>query len=275
MNNFETEKLKDMILAPYMQVATALIGKSRKIGGNQFRHTWAAVGILIDHKVIDSVILKAAMLHDLKEDAPEAYNPEYIRSIDADGFRVVELVDELSVNLEFETKDEYLYRVMVNGTPEAKIIKLADRISNLTDIQLGTFNIEKVYKTLEETRKFILPYAANININMFNEIKDLIDTRTKYVHRTIELIVEKVIDNLVDHMQKLRMEANEKISNLSSLSMSDIQKILSSSHEERKIIQEHLCGEIVEFNTIVDSVVDNIIYNLKTDLISKRINPYY
>jgi hypothetical protein len=34
----ETEKLKNLILAPYIVKATTLIGKQRDVGGNQFRH---------------------------------------------------------------------------------------------------------------------------------------------------------------------------------------------------------------------------------------------
>ena len=42
--------LKNLVLAPYMLKATALIGVSRKCGGNQFRHQFATLGILFDYK---------------------------------------------------------------------------------------------------------------------------------------------------------------------------------------------------------------------------------
>ncbi|MCL2039598.1 MAG: hypothetical protein FWG85_04115 [Bacteroidetes bacterium] len=201
MDNFETNKLNSMVIAPYIQVATALIGKTRKIGGNQFRHNWSTLGILIDHKIIDAPILKASVIHDLKEDAPESYYPGQIKLIDADGNKVVELVEELSIGID-ETKAMYLERVIQRGTEEAKIIKLADRISNLIDIQLGIFDVYKIRQTLDETEKYILPFAKNINENMYLEMSDLITSRTRYVKRTIELIANGVIDRLKDIIRK-------------------------------------------------------------------------
>ena len=197
MDNFETNILQSIQLAPYIQVATALIGKARKIGGNQFRHNWATLGILIDHKMLEPVILKAGVIHDLKEDAPMDYYPEQIRLIDSDGSRVVELVEELSVRGS-ESKIIYLQRVMLEGSREAKIIKLADRISNLIDIQLGTFDIVKVKQTLAETKDYILPYAKEINENMYLEMADLVTSRTKYVQQTIEVITKGVLEQLKD-----------------------------------------------------------------------------
>ena len=38
MNSQQMQKLSDMRLAPYMQLATGLIGKARHAGGNMFRH---------------------------------------------------------------------------------------------------------------------------------------------------------------------------------------------------------------------------------------------
>ena len=55
--NMDTEtmqQLADMRLAPYMQLATQLIGKVRYAGGNMFRHQIDTMGILIDYGYIDS-----------------------------------------------------------------------------------------------------------------------------------------------------------------------------------------------------------------------------
>lgn len=274
MENFQKDVLGNIVLAPYLQAATALIGKSRRVGGNQFRHTWATVGILIDHKIIDSVILKAAVLHDLKEDAEEEYFPEAIKNFDSDGYRVVELIEELSINPEFETKAEYLQRVMINGSPEAKIIKLADRISNLTDIQLGTFSIEKVCRTIDETKMYILPYAKDINANMAHEIEDLVNSREQYLERTIKFIVTKAIDVLIEHTSHVLEEVNTEATNLLSRSMQDIQNIIhSNTEEDRKKIQANISDEIMRFNNVVTDIVTGITSDLQTELISQKINP--
>ena len=56
-------------LAPYIVKATALIGVKRRAGSNMFRHQISTMGILLDYKIIDPVLLKAAVIHDLFEDA--------------------------------------------------------------------------------------------------------------------------------------------------------------------------------------------------------------
>lgn len=236
MDNLETDLLKHIELAPYLQLATALIGKSRKIGGNQFRHVWATVGILIDYKIIDSATLKAAALHDLKEDAPYLYFPEQIRCIDEDGPKVVEIIEELSIRHN-EPKNEYLLRVMLSASTEAKLIKLADRISNLTDIQLGIFDIEKLQSTLNETREYILPYAKAINYNMYLEIKDFIYSRFIYAHKTIELVVNKAIKNIVERTQDFNIDIKEFIINQCDSLILDIEKT-TFSPEAYKIIYD-------------------------------------
>ncbi|HRU78860.1 MAG TPA: hypothetical protein P5214_10745, partial [Rectinema sp.] len=75
MNKTAMLRLKRMHLAPYIQLATSLIGKPRRSGGNMFRHQLDTMAILIDYGYIDSVLLKASLIHDLLEDAPET-NPD-------------------------------------------------------------------------------------------------------------------------------------------------------------------------------------------------------
>ena len=67
----EMQLLSDMHLAPFMQLATGLIGKARHAGGNMFRHQMDTLAILIDYGYIDSVLLKASVVHDTVEDIPD------------------------------------------------------------------------------------------------------------------------------------------------------------------------------------------------------------
>jgi len=247
MDNFTTDVLRKIALAPYIQIATALIGKARKIGGNQFRHNWATLGILIDHKIIEPVILKAGVIHDLKEDAPESFSPGQIQLIDCDGYRVVELVEELSIR-NGEEKIVYLQRVMHEGSKEAKIIKLADRISNLIDIQLGTFDISKVKQTLDETRQYILPFAKDINENMYLEMFDLLNSRTKYVQKTIELIANKVIYKVRDMVIDV-----ENKSELINTSMYDVNLL-----KTKFMGMFHSLEEEITFDIIIQNIYKDI-----------------
>ena len=55
MDNEHMLQLKNIYLAPYMQIATALIGKARFAGGNMFRHQLDTMSILIDYGYIDNI----------------------------------------------------------------------------------------------------------------------------------------------------------------------------------------------------------------------------
>jgi (p)ppGpp synthase/HD superfamily hydrolase len=180
MNDLE-QRLSNMKLAPYIFKAMALIGVRRRAGSNMFRHQIGTLGILLDYKFIDPVLLKAAVIHDLFEDAPgmPGVNREDIVCLDDDGQAVYDLVMELTIRIvdgAKEPKSVYLTRIMTSGSPKAKILKLADRISNM--ISLGFVHEEAfIRRYLEETRKYILPYANQINADMFRELTDLVADR--------------------------------------------------------------------------------------------------
>jgi (p)ppGpp synthase/HD superfamily hydrolase len=185
MDSFE-HLLCHITMAPYIVKAMALIGVKRRGGSNMFRHQISTFGILLDYKVIDPVILKAALIHDLFEDAPgmPGVTEADITSIDADGSEVYALVMEVTVRTVDgvkEPKSEYLLRLMQHGSPRAKQLKLADRISNLTALGF-VHDVAFVKRYLHETRTYILPYAENINANMFRELSDLVASRSQQVN---------------------------------------------------------------------------------------------
>jgi len=182
MNDFE-DSLRDIILAPYITKATALIGVRRKSGSNMFRHQISTLGILLDYKITDPVILKASVVHDLFEDGAHlpGVSESEIKSLDADGPSVYALVMEVSIrriNGVKEPKDEFLRRIMETGSKRAKILKLADRISNLYDLGF-VHDTVFVKKYLKETKDFILPYAQAVNIDMYIELSDQVNSREK------------------------------------------------------------------------------------------------
>ena len=53
MNEQQMLQLSSIHFAPYIQLATALIGKARHAGGNMFRHQMDTLAILIDYGYID------------------------------------------------------------------------------------------------------------------------------------------------------------------------------------------------------------------------------
>lgn len=175
MENYEKDLLAGMVIAPYLQKATALRGVKRHVGGNQFRHAFATLAILIDYHYMNSVLLKASVIHDLLEDV-RCTSYDEIRSIDSDGPRVLELVLEVT-RKKPETKAEFLQRILDSGSPEAKVLKCADRISNLTDLHPDIFEKEYIRNTIADTRKWVLPMAEQVNENMLFELQDLIRRR--------------------------------------------------------------------------------------------------
>jgi GTP pyrophosphokinase len=170
--------LSSLVLAPYIIKATALISNERKVGGNQFRHAFATLGILLDYKYFDnSVLLKASLIHDLIEDVPSTDIAE-LRSIDSDANKVVDLVLEVTQKKD-ETKAFYLKGILEHGSFDAKTLKVADRISNLTDLHRDTHTDEKMAQYLDETEKYVIPMAVEVNHNMVTELTDLIIKRRK------------------------------------------------------------------------------------------------
>jgi GTP pyrophosphokinase len=108
---------------------------------------------------------------------------EEIKRIDSDGPAVYDLVMEVTIRVIDgikEPKSEYLDRVMQSGSDRAKVLKLADRISNI--FALGfVHDIAFVKRYLRETKDHILPHAENVNPDMFRELSDLVENREQMV----------------------------------------------------------------------------------------------
>jgi (p)ppGpp synthase/HD superfamily hydrolase len=167
-------------LAPYIQKATALIGHKRKVGGNQFRHAMATLAILIDYDEMNPVLLKAAVIHDLLEDVPDT-NIDELRALDGDGHAVVELVLEVT-RKKLESRDEYLQGILDGESHLAKVLKVADRISNLTDLNNDIFSLDYISKRLDETARYVLPIAQQVSAHMELEVADLIQRRRELLN---------------------------------------------------------------------------------------------
>ena len=178
MTTEEMLRLKSTFMAPYIQLSTALIGKTREGGGNMFRHQLDTMATLVDYGHIDSVLLKAAVVHDLIEDVPD-FNRNLLLSIDYESPMVYDLVLEVTRFPE-ETKAEFLTRILKTGSRQAKVLKVADRISNM--ISLGfTINYNFISRYTEETVRYVYPIAEVVDKSMFSELRSLVESRRKYL----------------------------------------------------------------------------------------------
>ncbi len=179
--NEDTKKLRNLVIAPWIIKATALIGIHRNVGGNQFRHGLATMAILLDYKLFgDYVLLKASVIHDLLEDIPET-NEYDLRHIDADADKVVDLVKEVTRRKD-QSKTDFLKMLLEQGSFNAKILKVADRISNLTDLHRDHYSREKMSQYLNQTEQFVLPMAVLVNDDMAIELNDLITKRRQQLN---------------------------------------------------------------------------------------------
>ena len=178
MDTKQMLQLADMRLAPYMQLATGLIGKERHAGGNMFRHQMDTLAILIDYGYIDAVLLKASVVHDTVEDI-EGFDKNLIISADEDGPDVLEIVLEVT-RRQNEDKKQFLRRILDYGSQKAKILKCADRISNMISLGYVT-DPEFIERYCDETEYFLLPMALEVDFNMYNELISLLMTRRRYL----------------------------------------------------------------------------------------------
>ena len=178
MSEQQMQKLSDMRLAPYMQLATGLIGKERHAGGNMFRHQMDTLAILIDYGYIDSVLLKASIVHDTVEDI-EGFDKNQIIHADSEGPDVLEIVLEVT-RRQNEDKKQFLRRILDYGSQKAKILKCADRISNMISLGYVT-DPEFIERYCDETEYFLLPMALEVDFNMYNELISLLMTRRRYL----------------------------------------------------------------------------------------------
>ena len=179
--------LGNITMAPYIVKAMALIGVQRRAGSNMFRHQISTMAILLDYKIVEPVLLKAAVIHDLFEDAPTmpGVTEEEIKRVDADGPAVYDLVMEVTIrqaNGVKEPKSDYLLRIMKTGSRRARLLKLADRISNITALGY-VHDAAFVRKYLHQTRDYILPYAEQVNPDMFRELSHLIESRERMLQQ--------------------------------------------------------------------------------------------
>jgi len=177
----DIDKIRNLVLAPWIIKATALIGEQRNVGGNQFRHVMATMSILMDYKLFEeSVLLKAAIIHDLLEDIPSTDEKE-LRTLDSEANQVMDLVLEVT-RPRGMSKVNFLKGIMEAGSRNAKLLKVADRISNLTDLHIDHYRKSKMADYLDQSEKYILPMAKEVNPNMAIELRDLISKRRKQMN---------------------------------------------------------------------------------------------
>lgn len=179
MSDQNREQLNTLNIAPYIQLVYPLIDKQRRMGGNAFRHCLETFSILLDYGIVDHILLKASVIHDLIEDE-DGFDQNRILQLE-DGKAVLELVLEVSRKKD-ESKPKFLARINNQGSFNAKTLKLADRIANL--ISMGqVIDLKFIERYLKETETHIMPWAGTINKYMVLELNDLIISRKALLNK--------------------------------------------------------------------------------------------
>ncbi|MDR2509785.1 MAG: hypothetical protein LBC77_03975, partial [Spirochaetaceae bacterium] len=79
-----------------------------------------------------------------------------------------------------EAKSVYLTRVKEHGSRKAKILKCADRISNMIALGFAT-DIEFIERYTDETVNYVMPIACEVEKNMLFELQSLVESRRKFL----------------------------------------------------------------------------------------------
>ena len=115
-------------------------------------------------------LLISALLHDLVEDT----NTTIKEISNLFGTKIASTVNELTLPKKRD-KAEWL-KMFKNASKEAKIIKMADRIDNLLDMNIEFWPIEK-QKDYANQGKIILENCGHAHVKLANELKDLIEKK--------------------------------------------------------------------------------------------------
>jgi hypothetical protein len=78
-------------------------------------------------------------------------------------------------------KADYLKRILEKGSRNSKLLKCADRISNLTDLHPDIYSDQKITDYLDQTEKYVIPMAQQVSADMLTELTDLVRIRRQLV----------------------------------------------------------------------------------------------
>jgi len=146
-------------------------GQQRDDGTPYATHPHAVANILLDYGYTNARLLAAAYLHDVLEDT-DVSRQELVREF---GIDVVRIVDQLTNvgprGRSFEEKHAQLQQHARQMTGEAKLIKLADRLSNLRDMHVWPEHKRNRYAVA--TRSLLLALQPVPCRELANEVERL------------------------------------------------------------------------------------------------------
>lgn len=165
--------LSGLALEPYLHLALGLARLPRKGGGTMFRHQMDTLAVLLEYGHRDPVLLRAAVVHDVLEDLPDVGEAAFAAL--PDGAEVLAVVREVSRGPD-EPKATFLRRVHREGSRRARLLKVADRISNLGNLgQSGDPAFVRRY--VLESALEVYPTAQEVSPEMAAAMRELLEQR--------------------------------------------------------------------------------------------------
>jgi len=142
----ETETLNESALKALRVATKAHSGQTRKSGGKYIEHPKEVARFVQKFKKSNnlSALVQAAYLHDTIEDTDTTYD-DLVKQF---GALVADMVQELTTNKAASDaigKGEYIANKMAKMSSWSLVIKLADRLANVQDIDTRPADFQKKY----------------------------------------------------------------------------------------------------------------------------------
>ena len=141
-------------------------GVNRRGGDRYFEHPKAVAVLLLRRGEQDADVICAALLHDIIEDTFILLADDVEAWFGARVRRIVDLVSKVPHDIDHE---EYFARLAESDEPGAWLVKLADRVHNLSTLLDSDDPAKqaecrrKKIEQVEETRDFIRPLAVALS----------------------------------------------------------------------------------------------------------------
>src|SRR3989344_1607678 len=137
------------------------------------------VAIMTANYYGDSVtdeVIAAALLHDVLEDDPEM-NDDKFRSLFGDKVYTTVKVLTKPDGEDWRAINKKYFKQLGNGSRDAKIIKVMERIDNL--YWAHTFGEKLIEQYIDETENFYLKLAQEVDSELYKEMKKLLEKLKK------------------------------------------------------------------------------------------------
>lgn len=176
--------IKDIVIKAYNYAEEKHKEQRRKFSDLPYITHPKGVARIIEHLKASPEVIAAALLHDVVEDTEATI--EEVETLF--GEEVALLVDELTTKKgKRENKADYLIEKMIHMSDAAIMIKLADRLHNVTYLEYDNVDQKFVKRYYNETRKILdgiseraLSHEATLVKERIEIILDFLEVRYEY-----------------------------------------------------------------------------------------------